>query len=67
MVGEAAPLSVVRIATTVIALPGQLTFISDKLGQLPPQRMRLLQQALPVCDVHPLDLIRSGISSLSGT
>jgi len=57
MVGEAAPLSVARIATTVVALPGQLTFISDKLGQLAPERMRLLQQALPVCDVHPLDLM----------
>ncbi|MGD0226036.1 MAG: alpha-galactosidase [Terriglobia bacterium] len=57
MVGEAAPLSVARIATTVVALPGQLTFISDKLGQLASERMRLLQQALPVCDVHPLDLM----------
>jgi len=57
MVGEAAPLNIARIATTVVALPGQLTFISDKLGQLPAERMRLLQQALPVCDVRPLDLM----------
>jgi len=55
-VGEPATLDVARIATTVVALPGQLTFLSDKLGELPAERMRLLQQALPVCDVHPLDL-----------
>lgn len=52
----AAPLAEARLATTVIALPGQLTFFGDKLGQLSSERMRLLQQALPVCDVHPLDL-----------
>jgi hypothetical protein len=55
-VGEPATLDVARIAATVVALPGQLTFLSDKLGELPDERMRLLQQALPVCDVHPLDL-----------
>jgi hypothetical protein len=52
----AAPLSEARLATTVVALPGQLTFFGDKLADLPPDRMRLLQQALPVCDVHALDL-----------
>jgi len=56
MVGEATPLSVARIAATVIALPGQLTFFGDKLGSLSLERMRLLQQVLPVADVHPLDL-----------
>jgi len=57
MVGEAAPLSVARVAATVVALPGQLTFFGDKLAKLPPERMRLLQQVLPVADVHPLDLV----------
>lgn len=56
LVGEASPLNTVRIATTVVALPGQLTFTGDKLSELPAERMRLLQQALPVCDVRPLDL-----------
>jgi hypothetical protein len=37
-------------------LPGQLTFFGDKLTKLPPDRMRLLQQTLPVCDVRPMDL-----------
>ena len=31
-------------------------FAGDKLAGLKPERMRLLQQALPVCDVRPLDL-----------
>lgn len=57
MVGTYAPLDEARLATTVVALPGQLTFFGDKLGLLPPDRMRLLQQTLPVCDVHPLDLL----------
>jgi hypothetical protein len=57
MVGEFASTSVARIATTVVAMPGQLTFFGDKLTRLPADRMRLLQQALPVCDVHPLDLL----------
>ena len=56
LVGEFAPLNMARIATTAIALPGQVTFFGDKLGALPPERMRLLQQTLPVCDVRPLDL-----------
>jgi hypothetical protein len=55
-VGQPATLEEARIATTVVALPGQLTFLSDKLGELPAERMRLLQQALPASDVHPLDL-----------
>jgi hypothetical protein len=57
LVGDFAPLNVARLATTVVALPGQLTFFGDKLTQLAPDRMRLLQQALPVCDVRPLDLL----------
>jgi hypothetical protein len=57
MVGEYAPLGVARLATTVVALPGQLTFFGDKLGKLPAERLRLLQQALPVCDVRPMDLL----------
>lgn len=56
LVGEFAPLNVARIATTVVALPGQVTFFGDKLGALPAARVRLLQQCLPVCAVRPLDL-----------
>jgi hypothetical protein len=57
MVGEPASIGVARIATTVVGLPGQLNFLGDKLTRLVPERMRLLQQTLPVCDVRPLDLL----------
>jgi len=56
MVAEPAPMGMVRLATTVVALPGQVTFFGDKLGRLQPERMRLLQQSLPVCPTHPMDL-----------
>jgi len=56
MIGEAAPINYARIAASVIALPGQLTCLADRLAELPPERMKLLQQSLPVCDVKPLDL-----------
>jgi len=45
-----------RVTTTIVALPGQLFYTGDKLGELEKERMRLLQQALPACDVRPLDL-----------
>lgn len=45
-----------RVTATVVALPGQMMFAGDKLAELPPERLRLLQQSLPVCDVRPLDL-----------
>ena len=60
LVGDFATLDVARVATTVVALPGQLTFFGDKLTRLAPDRMRLLQQTLPVCDVHPMDLVPRG-------
>ena len=56
LVGDYHPLEHARVTTTVVALPGQMMFAGDKLGQLRPERMRLLQQTLPVCDVRPLDL-----------
>ncbi|MCP4640181.1 MAG: hypothetical protein GY851_07105 [bacterium] len=55
LVGEAAP-ETARLATTVVALPGQMMFAGDKLATLSPDQMRLLQQTLPVCDVYPMDL-----------
>ncbi|MCX6993980.1 MAG: alpha-galactosidase [Kiritimatiellaeota bacterium] len=56
LVCAAHSMSAARVATTIVALPGQVMFAGDKLGELPPDRMRLIQQALPVCDVRPLDL-----------
>ena len=56
LVGEYHPLEEARVTATVVALPGQMMFSGDKLAELPPERMRLLQQALPVCDVHPMNM-----------
>jgi Alpha galactosidase C-terminal beta sandwich domain/Melibiase len=56
LVGTANPIETVRLAASVVALTGQAMFAGDKLGELPPERMSLLQQCLPVCDIRPLDL-----------
>lgn len=56
LVGPANSIETVRLAASVVALTGQAMFAGDKLAELPPERMRLLQQCLPVCDVRPLDL-----------
>jgi hypothetical protein len=56
LVGEAASEDAARLAATVVALPGQLTFFGDRLRHLPKGRVWLLQRTLPVCDARPLDL-----------
>ena len=45
-----------QVETTVVALPGQQTFAGDKLAELAPDRVRLIQQALPVCPTQPARL-----------
>jgi alpha-galactosidase len=50
------PLEEARVTTTVVALPGQLTFFGDKLAGLPADRMKMLQQTLPAAHVMPLNL-----------
>jgi hypothetical protein len=50
------PLEEARVSATVVALPGQLTFFGDKLAGLPAERMKMLQQTLPVADVRPVNL-----------
>lgn len=56
LVGTENPLETARLAASVVALTGQAMFAGDRLGELPRERMRLLQQCLPVCDIRPLDL-----------
>ncbi len=56
LVGDFHALEQARVTTTVVALPGQMMFAGDRLAELPPERMLLLRQSLPVCDVRPLDL-----------
>ncbi len=54
--GAYALIETARMAATVVALPGQITFAGDKLAQLSPERMWILQRAFPACDGRPLDL-----------
>ncbi|MDO4587241.1 MAG: alpha-galactosidase [Planctomycetia bacterium] len=56
LVNEALNIEEARTTTTIVSLPGQMMFSGDKLAELPPERMRLLQQTLPVCDIHPMNL-----------
>jgi hypothetical protein len=45
-----------QVWTTVVALSGGITFFSDNLPKLPPERVALLQRVLPVAPVagHPV-------------
>jgi len=45
-----------RTSATIVALPGQLTFFGDKLGALPQERMKILQQTLPPAYVRPMNI-----------
>lgn len=45
-----------QVETTIVALPGQQTFAGDKLAELAPDRVKLIQQALPVVETRPAKL-----------
>ncbi|MBQ7189994.1 MAG: alpha-galactosidase [Kiritimatiellae bacterium] len=46
----------VDVMATIIGLPGQLMFAGDKLAELQMDRMKVIQQVLPVADIHPVNL-----------
>lgn len=57
LVNDALTMEEARLSTVVVALPGQMMFAGDKLAELPMERMRLLQQALPpLADIHSMNL-----------
>jgi len=45
-----------EVMATVVGLAGQVTFAGDKLAELGPERMKILQQVLPVADIRPVGL-----------
>lgn len=45
-----------QVEATVVALPGQQTFAGDKLMELSPDRVKLIQQTLPACPTQPAKL-----------
>ena len=53
-----------QVMATVIGLPGQVMFAGDKLGELKPDRMKIIQQVLPVADIHPQNLYPYAASAM---
>lgn len=53
---KALSLEEARVTTTIVGLPGQVMFAGDKITELPPERLRLVQTDLPVVDTHPMQL-----------
>lgn len=45
-----------EVMATVVGLPGQVMFAGDKLAELSADRMKILQQVLPVADIRPAAL-----------
>ena len=56
MVGYALETNEAQVMATIVGLPGQLMFAGDKLGCLRADRMKMIQQVLPVADIHPQNL-----------
>ena len=53
-----------EVMATIVGLPGQLMFAGDKLGTLQYDRMKMIQQVLPVADIHPQNLYPYAASSM---
>ncbi len=53
-----------EVMATIVGLPGQLMFAGDRLGTLRMDRMKMLQQVLPVADVHPQNLYPYSATSM---
>jgi len=55
------PLSIdhARVMCTIVGLTGQLLFLGDILYELPAERVKMLQQLMPVCDTYPAHLART--------
>ena len=64
LVNYSLELNEAQVMATVIGLPGQLMFAGDKLGELLPDRMKIIQQVLPVADIHPQNLYPYSASAM---
>ncbi len=53
-----------EVMATTIGLPGQMMFAGDKLGTLRMDRMKIIQQVLPVADIHPQNLYPFAATSM---
>ena len=64
MVGYALETHEAQVMATIVGLPGQLMFSGDRLGALKEERMKMIQQVLPVADIHPQNLYPYAASAM---
>ena len=64
LVGYALEKHEAEVMATIVGLPGQLMFAGDRLGTLREDRMKMIQQVLPVADIHPQNLYPYSASSM---
>ena len=64
LVGYSLEKNEAEVMATIVGLPGQLMFAGDKLGTLREDRMKIIQQVLPVADIHPQNLYPYAASSM---
>ena len=50
------PCEQARLWATLLAVTGQLLMASDKMDELPDERVELLRRIFPVADIHPMEL-----------
>ena len=64
LVGYSLETNEAQVMATIIGLPGQLMFAGDRLGTLREDRIKILQQVLPVADIHPQNLYPYAASAM---
>jgi len=55
-VREPLPLEQARLWASLVGLTGQLLMASDKMYELPEERVELLRRIYPVADIHPMEI-----------
>ena len=55
-VREPLPLEMARVWATLVGITGQLLMASDKMYELPDERVELLRRIFPVGDIRPMEL-----------
>jgi hypothetical protein len=65
-VREPLPFDQARVWATFVGITGQLLMASDKMYELPEERVELLRRIFPVADIHPMDLYPLEGASMPG-
>jgi hypothetical protein len=55
-VREQLTMDLARVWATLVGITGQLLMASDKMDELPDERVELLRRIFPVADIHPMEL-----------